>query len=945
MSGLSDHNPFVGPRPIQRGEALYGRKTEVRELHEQLQARRIVVLHSPSGAGKSSLVQAGLIPRLERSKFFDVWRPIRVNLDPVNFEGLPDGTNRYLLSAMVSLEDELPEAHRRSPVELATLGFRTYLETRPRRKSRADHSVVLLFDQFEEVLSVAPRDVEAKEAFFTQVGEALDADKYWALFIIREDYLAALAPYRDRIPTQLSNTFRLDLLGVDGAREAAVKLVEEGGRSFPAVDKLIRDLSSVHVQRPDGTFAVEQGLHVEPVHLQVVCRRLWDAMPEDDLSIDEEDIEAYAGVSTSLAGYYADAVRNIADGDPALERAIRDWVGTKLIVGGIRSQIRREAGNSSGLDNEHIQKLLDSYLVRTEQRAGASWFELGHDRLVEPILEDNEAWRRGHLHPLQVQATLWEDGGRGQALLLGSDALPDALAWAEDNPTLVTEAEREFLDASQARCAEQAVARRRQRIFTTALAVVALAALALGLFARSLQINAEQKRHEAEQAQHDAEQAQHEAELLRRRADTARGDAEKAKLRALGAQKKNERLARDVLRQMFQIALRRFVDGIGKGDQSGEIEVDERWTPLLERGNQRFAAANIIDGGGRIIVAGNAGLLGEPLFLEISGEWLLGDQARRGVAVLTQRRGSYRRLEALRRGLSAMGYAHEIDPALDGLAEQSEIGLLVVDNRWSPELRPEDVATVEAFVRGGGGLLAVGDGHEWLDHEAGEGEPTPTLDNYPMNELITPFGARFTGETIAPETFDKHADEAAVYFENRRWREVEIFARGYERREEYFMTLAPGEARDIRSSIGHEWVIRDAEDGQVIGEAGIEYAHQIVTIGDTVKSKKAPSKTGGPRPAPKDEDSELPKTLSNAAMRKAKAAAERASKVCGSTHGSLIPTAKVRFEVGPDGRVLEAEALPPMKGTRVGTCVAKAVSDQRFPKSRTGVSKTWTLPL
>ncbi len=62
MNGISDVNPLVGPRPIQQGEALYGREAEVRELYNQLQARRIVVLHSPSGAGKSSLVQAGLIP-------------------------------------------------------------------------------------------------------------------------------------------------------------------------------------------------------------------------------------------------------------------------------------------------------------------------------------------------------------------------------------------------------------------------------------------------------------------------------------------------------------------------------------------------------------------------------------------------------------------------------------------------------------------------------------------------------------------------------------------------------------------------------------------------------------------------------------------------------------------------------------------------------------------
>ena len=118
MSGLSEHNPFVGPRPLQGGEALHGRAREVCEVYEQLQARRIVVLHSPSGAGKSSLVHAGLIPRLRASRF-DVWKPIRVNLDPASFSGLAPGTNRYLLSAMLSLEDELPEELRRSPASRA----------------------------------------------------------------------------------------------------------------------------------------------------------------------------------------------------------------------------------------------------------------------------------------------------------------------------------------------------------------------------------------------------------------------------------------------------------------------------------------------------------------------------------------------------------------------------------------------------------------------------------------------------------------------------------------------------------------------------------------------------------------------------------------------------------------------------------------------------------
>ncbi len=479
MSGISEENPYVGPRAIQTGERLYGRDLEICELFNHLQARRIVVLHSPSGAGKSSLVQAGLIPRL-REAHFDVWRPIRVNLDPAGLEGVAPGTNQYLLSAMVSLEEELPAQHQRSPAELAKLGFLEYLESRPRRKSRTPRSVVLLFDQFEEVLTTSPRAVQAKRDFFEAVGQALDTEKYWALFILREDYLAALAPYRDHLPTQLSNTFRLDLLGLAGARETAEQLALAGGRSFPGIDQLIHDLSTVQVQQTDGTFVAEQGAHVEPVQLQVVCRRLWEAMPADDLSIDAEDIEAYADVSTSLAGYYADAVHALAGGKRIVERELREWVGQRLIVGGIRSQVRQGTENSGGLANDRIDGLLSSYLVRAEQRAGATWYELSHDRMVTPVQEDNESWTRQNLHAMQIAAARWEAGKRGQALLLEADVLADAVKWAHSNPELLMPSEVEFLERSRGLRREQAWARRKRWVWGGVLTALVVGASAEG---------------------------------------------------------------------------------------------------------------------------------------------------------------------------------------------------------------------------------------------------------------------------------------------------------------------------------------------------------------------------------------------------------------------------------------------------------------------------------
>ena len=62
-------NPYVGPRSFEQHERLYGRDTETRKLANLLGAERIVLLHSPSGAGKTSLIQAALIPKMQERKF------------------------------------------------------------------------------------------------------------------------------------------------------------------------------------------------------------------------------------------------------------------------------------------------------------------------------------------------------------------------------------------------------------------------------------------------------------------------------------------------------------------------------------------------------------------------------------------------------------------------------------------------------------------------------------------------------------------------------------------------------------------------------------------------------------------------------------------------------------------------------------------------------------
>jgi MoxR-like ATPase len=62
-------NPYVGPRAFTRGETIYGRDRELQRLLHLLIAERIIALYSPSGAGKTSLIQAGLLPHLEQEDF------------------------------------------------------------------------------------------------------------------------------------------------------------------------------------------------------------------------------------------------------------------------------------------------------------------------------------------------------------------------------------------------------------------------------------------------------------------------------------------------------------------------------------------------------------------------------------------------------------------------------------------------------------------------------------------------------------------------------------------------------------------------------------------------------------------------------------------------------------------------------------------------------------
>jgi len=450
-SETNSKNPFVGPEPLKNGDKFYGRETEQSELFQLLDAHRIVLLHAPSGAGKTSLIQAGLIPRLEDDNF-QVFPIAHLNQLPTDNALIDKGFNRYVYSFIFSLEGkELLTSGDQSTESLAKLKVDSYLKSRVDSLKTWD-PVVLIIDQFEEVLK-DPIDIPEKVAFFAQLGKALHSQNFWALFVIRDDYMGALMDWKyiRHIPTRLANTYRLDLLDQYAAGRVIKLTADYGSREFAdeAVTKLVDNLRRIKVQQPDGTLQEEYGSFVEPVQLQVVCKRLWNHLPSAKTVITESDLEDYGDVDQSLADYYADEVNNIAVKMQVDERTIRRWVQDRLITSrGIRLPVLKEEEETRGLDNKVVEELVSAHLLRREPRAGRFFFELSHDRLVQPVLDNNRQWFNENLSLLQRRAQLWESENYPEYLLLRGDHLLKEKEWADENKDLLSSLDNDFLEAS-----------------------------------------------------------------------------------------------------------------------------------------------------------------------------------------------------------------------------------------------------------------------------------------------------------------------------------------------------------------------------------------------------------------------------------------------------------------------------------------------------------------
>lgn len=420
--GQFGSNPYVGPRPFEREDSdrFFGRRRDGRRLRNKVLSHSVVLFYAQSGCGKTSLLNAYLLPEMEEEGFriLPVARVRRVLPQGVEIEEVENiyaFNTRCYWNASDNVE----------ATEAATLlqGMR---EQMPTRDDDEELPCLIVLDQFEELFTSYPGCWEQREDFFSQLDDILVAYPTTRMVLsIREDYLAHLDPYTKGLAGGNWSRVRLEALGRDQAVEAITKPLGGTGRRFASgvAERLVEDLAAVQTRDEHGRTKTIVGQFVEPVQLQVICQNLWESIGADLEEIGEQHLGAFGDVDQALRVFYENAISR-ACRDPDLHGVLRSWVETQLITSAdTRGMVMEGATESSEVSDDVLMELLDTHLIRGEWRHGARWFELTHDRFIRPIQESNLAFREQFQQERAETAELKAENarrlGESNAALLG----------------------------------------------------------------------------------------------------------------------------------------------------------------------------------------------------------------------------------------------------------------------------------------------------------------------------------------------------------------------------------------------------------------------------------------------------------------------------------------------------------------------------------------------
>jgi conflict system STAND superfamily ATPase len=393
---------YPGAQPFSDNEfsrkLFFGRDQASTALTDQILANRMVVVYAKSGLGKTSLLNAGVAPRLRDDRYLPLF--IRVN----------DVEQGPFASVLDGIRSET-ERQRVEYVPGAAGSLWSFFKTVEFWQGDLLLTPVLILDQFEELFTLQPE--QARESFLNELSylvrgvrpsSAPETDRTLGeappplriVLSLREDFLGFLEEASDHIPQILDHRFRLAPLNLQAAADAITgpASLEDPGlatKPFRFDGNAITDILD-HLSRRKTKPMAQPTRYVEPFQLQLVCRRIEEIVAERqrgssaEIAIGIKDIGGEAGIRETLRNFYTSSVDALPT--KRVRRAARRLCEQFLISpeGRRLSLEETEIQKQLNLSPDILRFLVTRRLLRSENRSDSSYYELSHDALIEPVL-------------------------------------------------------------------------------------------------------------------------------------------------------------------------------------------------------------------------------------------------------------------------------------------------------------------------------------------------------------------------------------------------------------------------------------------------------------------------------------------------------------------------------------------------------------------------------
>lgn len=547
-----EESPFRGLLPFTSRHAglFFGREDEVSAFAERARHHGVLPIVGPSGSGKSSFVQAGVIPRLREQGDWVVLRlrpggrPFHTLVDRLRRRDAPptalhaedDAEPWASASAPVASLSQpgVVESARITPVEGLTFDedpadvVQGLIET-PRKlalllRRLADETgrnVLLVVEQLEQLLSTVD-DARTRRRFVSALCTAADdaSEPVRVIFTVRDDVLGRIATGPE-VREALANMTVLQSLDGRALQRVLVAPVEAMGYRYE--DPTLVDRMSAAVLGEPGSLPL----------LQFAAQKLWELRDVERRLLLTVAYEAMGGVEGALAQHADEVVAALSDDERRVARRLLVRLVTPVRQRRAMAVGRAKEGLGEDAD-DILDRLAQSRIVtvtRGRDNAGPR-VELAHESLIRRWSTlvrwlDEERGDALFLAEAGPAAELWERRGRRPEELWRGDALSDAVRRRQRLRSDPSEVVDDFLLAAQHR---ERGRQRRKRISLIVVVGVSVVIAVAGLVAALVIADKERAAVRArDQAQHQRAVALREAAI----AAASSGDllAARAKLR------------------------------------------------------------------------------------------------------------------------------------------------------------------------------------------------------------------------------------------------------------------------------------------------------------------------------------------------------------------------------------------------------------------------------